>query len=268
MNFTLTTLGTASAMPVVGRNQSAQVLQVHGRLFLIDCGEGTQQQLRRFHLSFVKIEAVFISHIHGDHLFGLFGLLGTMGMYGRTSDLPIYGPSALEGILRCYLSYYGSELPYKVIFHEIKGAGEIHTSKYVKVSSFPLQHKIETYGFRFDGICGPKTPQGAHLPSYAYASDTKPFEGLEEYVKGVDVLYHEATYTQELADKAKKRNHSTAAEAAACAVKAGAGALILGHYTSRERNTDIFEKEARAVFDKSFAANDGDVFEIPYISGL
>lgn len=264
MNFTLTTLGTASAVPVAGKNQSAQVLQVHGRLFLIDCGEGTQQRIRQAGLGFLKIEAVFISHIHGDHVFGLFGLLSTMGLYGRVAPLYVYGPAALGNHIRFFETWYGSELQYKIEFREIKGDGKvlIHTSKYVEVSAFPLDHKIETWGYRFDGIRGPKTPEGVHLPSYAYASDTKPFAALAEYVSGVDVLYHEATYTADLAQKALSRFHSTALEAARCAQQAGAGELILGHYSSRIRDIKVFESEARTVFPNTRAASDLDTFNV------
>lgn len=271
MNFTLTTLGTASAMPVVGRNQSAQVLQVHGRLFLIDCGENTQQTVRAAHLSFVKIEAVFISHMHGDHVFGLFGLLSTMGMYGRQEKLVIFGPAALSHMLKFFLAWYGSELSYEIEFHEVPakaGLSEIYVSKYVRVSSFPLKHQIQTTGYRFDAIPSPKHPDDAHLASYAYASDTEPFPELADCVRGVDVLYHESTYTAELASKAKLRHHSTAEEAAQCALKAGVGTLLLGHYSSRCRDLGIYLEEARRVFAQTYAANDGDVFEIPYISTL
>ena len=116
MNFELKIMGTASAMPISDRNPSAQVLSVHGRLFLIDCAEGTQQQIRRAHLSFLKIEAVFITHIHGDHVFGLFGLLSTMAMYGRTAPLYIYGPQALGSVLKFYSSFFAEGSNFEVIF--------------------------------------------------------------------------------------------------------------------------------------------------------
>ena len=154
MNFTLKIMGTASAMPISDRNPSAQVLSVHGRLFLIDCGEGTQQQLRRAHVSFVKIEAIFITHIHGDHLFGLFGLLSSMAMYGRTGDLDIYGPKALGSVLKFYESFFGEGMNYNLVFHPVECDAPllIHESRNVRVSAFPLRHKIECYGYRFDGI--------------------------------------------------------------------------------------------------------------------
>ena len=154
MIFTLTIMGTASAMPISDRNPSAQMLAVHGRLFLLDCGEGTQQQMRRAHLAFLKVEAIFISHIHGDHLFGLFGLLNTMTMYGRTADLYIYGPRALGSVINFYRSFFGEHESYEIIFTPVdcREPQVIHTSKWVQVSAFPLNHKIECYGYRFDEI--------------------------------------------------------------------------------------------------------------------
>ena len=259
-------MGTASAMPISDRNPSAQMLNVHGRLFLIDCGEGTQQQIRRCRLSFLKIEAVFLSHIHGDHVFGIFGLLSTMAMYGRTAPLHIYAPQSFAPILKFYLSYYGDELNYEVIHHplKMKEPQEVHLSKNVSVKAFPLNHKIECYGFRFDEIVAArrpgKTPFKAH--SYAYCSDTAPFPELSEWVKGVDVLYHETTYPVEFSDKAANRFHSTTADAARCALEAGAGKLVVGHYTSRVRNMAVFQKECREIFPESYAASDGDVIEI------
>lgn len=259
-------MGTASAMPISDRNPSAQMLSAAGRLFLIDCGEGTQQQMRRCHFSFVKIEAVFISHIHGDHLFGLFGLLNSMAMYGRSAPLDIYGPQALGGVLNFYKSYFGAEDLFELRYHPLKSAGmeEIHVSKHLTVSAFPLKHKIDCYGFRFDEIV---TERHHHenpayvAKSYAYCSDTAPFPELPEYVKGVSCLYHEATYMNEMADKAAARFHSTAGQAAECARQAGAGRLIVGHYSSRIDDIGALLAECREVFPDTEAAADCDVFE-------
>ena len=258
-------MGTASAMPISDRNPSAQMLNVHGRLFLIDCGEGTQQQIRRCRLSFLKIEAVFLSHIHGDHVFGLFGLLSTMAMYGRTAPLDIYAPQNFAPILKFYLSYYGEELNYEVLHHplKMKGPEEVHVSKNVSVKAFPLKHKIECYGFRFDEIVPERRPGNVPFKahSYAYCSDTAPFPELPQWVKGVDLLYHEATYPVEYADKAAQRFHSTTADAARCALQAGAGKLVVGHYSSRVRDIEVFTRECREIFPQSYAASDCEVFE-------
>ena len=254
MNFTLKILGTASAMPISDRNPSAQMLQVHGRLFLLDCAEGTQRQMRRARLSFVRVEAIFISHIHGDHIFGLFGLLNSMAMYGRSADLYIYGPSAVGSIVKFYESFFGAGDNFNIIFKAVscKEPQEVHVSKRVTVSAFPLNHKIECYGYRFDG-------EGK---SYAYCSDTAPFPELPVWLKGVDTLYHEATYQNEMEDKAVHRFHSTTAQAASCALSAGVRRLIVGHYSSRILDFDAYLAECKAVFPETIAAHDLDSIEI------
>ena len=261
MKFTLKIMGTASAMPISDRNPSAQVLCAEGRFFLIDCGEGTQQQLRRAGVSFLKIEAVFITHIHGDHMFGLFGLLGSMALYGRTADLYVYGPQALGSVLKFYESFFGEGMGYKLVFAAVKcrEPETVHSSKHLTVTAFPLAHKIECYGYRFDGIASERHPVP---PSYAYCSDTEPMPRLAGWLSGVDTLYHEATYPAGLADKAACHHHSTTLDAARCALDAGVRRLLIGHYSSRVKDLDAFVQECRQIFPDTVAARDGDVFEI------
>ncbi len=267
MNFTLTIMGTASAMPISDRNPSGQVLAVQGRLFLLDCGEGTQQQMRRSHLSFLKVEAIFISHIHGDHVFGLFGLLNTMEMYGRTAPLHIYGPQALGSVLKFYRSFFGEWNTYEILFTPVdcKEPQLIHESKWVRVSAFPLRHKIECYGYRFDGILTERRlrehPE-ERPKTYAYCSDTAPFPELPGWVRGVDLLYHETTFSRGMEDKAVKHWHSTSEQAACCARDAGVGRLLIGHYSSRITDFDALLKECTDIFPDTRAAQDGDVIEI------
>ena len=266
MNFTLTIMGTASAMPISDRNPSAQALAVHGRLFLLDCGEGTQQQMRRAHLSFLKVEAIFVSHIHGDHLFGLFGLLNTMAMYGRTADLYIYGPQALGSVLNFYRSFFADGSAYEIRFTAVdcREPQVVHQSKWVTVSAFPLNHKIECYGYRFDEIVTERhwrENPAYHAKSYAYCSDTAPFAQEAAWVKGVDLLYHEATYPGEMADKAAARWHSTAGQAAQCARDAGAGQLVVGHYSSRITDFGALAQECRDIFPDTVLAQDGDIID-------
>lgn len=261
MKFTLKIMGTASAMPISDRNPSAQVLCAEGRFFLVDCGEGTQQQLRRAGVSFLKIEAVFISHIHGDHVFGLFGLISSMAMYGRSSDLYVYGPQALGSVLKFHESFFGDGMGFKLVFKAVKCSSPelIHSSRHLTVSAFPLNHKIECYGYRFDGIASERHPLP---PSYAYCSDTAPMPQLAGWLAGVDTLYHEATYPLELAQKAELHHHSTTADAARCALDAGVSRLLIGHYSSRIKDFDAFVQECRQIFPATIAAQDGDVFEI------
>lgn len=281
MNFTLTILGSASALPFSDRNPSAQALSVHGRLFLIDCGEGTQQRIRQEHLSFLKIEAIFVSHIHGDHCFGLFGILSTMSLYHRIAPLHVFGPQNLGPIIRFYLSYFGQELGYEIVFHQIAGPASfryslkkgfveessgpsIPAAAILQVTAFPLNHKIDCYGYRFDEIVEPR--RNPWKPrSFAYVSDTAPFPGLTEYVKGVDLLYHESTYPAELESKAEQYFHSTTRQAAVCAKDAGAGKLLIGHFSSRVKDISLLQEECREIFPETIAVNDGDIFEIPYI---
>ena len=288
MEFTLTILGSASALPFSDRNPSAQALSVHGRLFLIDCGEGTQQRIRQEHLSFVKTEAVFISHIHGDHCFGLFGLLSTMSLYHRVAPLHIFGPQNLGPVIKFYLSYFGEDLGYEIVYHPLsnkypqiiagpesflpslkKGFGEessgpAYKCNVLQVTAFPLNHKIDCYGYRFDEIVAPR--RNPWKPrSYAYVSDTAPFPELAEYVRGVDILYHEATYPAELEAKAVQYYHSTSRQAASCARDAEAGKLLIGHFSSRVKDISRLQEECREIFPETTAVNDGDVFEIPYI---
>ena len=305
MDFTLKIMGTASAMPVVGRFQSAHVLEVHGRSFLIDCGEGTQGQLKKYGISPMKIDSVFISHIHGDHVFGLFGLLSTVGMLGRTAPVNLYGPAGLGPILKFFLSYYGEGLGFEVRFTplKMKEPETVYATRAVEVLAFPLNHGIDTFGFLFrekrpqynvvkeavgrfgltleeigtlkrgedvvrpDGTIA--ASEAAYLPyeprSYAYVSDTAPFPELSGWVRGVNLLYHETTYLAEWEEQAAQRHHSTTLQAARCALEAGAGRLVIGHYSSRCRDNARYEAECRTVFPETFAASDGDVFDLPLV---
>lgn len=306
MNFTLRVLGTASAKPVPDRHQSAQVLSVRGRLFLIDCGEAVQRQLLRYHIPLMKIDSVFLSHIHGDHLFGLFPLLSTMGMQARTAPLNIYAPANFGPVLKFFLSYFGEGLSFEIRHTplQMKRPECIYHTKNLEISAFPLDHKIDTFGFLFrekeppynvrkmcisqyglslteigtlkrgedvvreDGTVIPVS-EASYKPyvprSYAYCSDTAAFPGLVEWVRGVTLLYHEATYTEEYADQAAKRHHSTAAQAARCALDAGVGKLLIGHFSSRVRDAALYQAEAQALFPDTVAVNDGDLFDLPLI---
>jgi len=301
-SFTVTMLGTASAMPVESRNQSAQALQVHGRLFLVDAGEGVQQQMVKYHVPMSKLEAVFISHVHGDHVYGLFGLLSTFGMGGRMVPLHVYGPGNLRPFINFFLSY-NEWLPYEIVFHPVntRFPETVFETKSVTVTAFPLLHGIETYGYIFrekepqwnirkecigeygltlteigtlkrgedvvreDGTVIPLA-EAAYRPfvprSYAYASDTAVFPGEAEVLKDVTVLYHEATFLQEHEDKAAARFHTTTLQAAQVARDAGVSKLLIGHYSSRNLDHRLYEAECRTVFPETYAASDGDVYEI------
>lgn len=301
-SFSVTMLGTASAMPVATRNQSAQVLCVHGRFFLIDAGEGLQRQMVRCHLPLGRIEAVMISHIHGDHIFGLPGFLSTLGMTGRTTPLTIFAPPSFGPVLKFFLSYWGEGLRFEIRFVplKMKAPERILSSKSFFVEAFPLNHGIETFGFRFaekepmmnvrkeaigrygltlteigtlkaggDVVredCVIPNGDAAYKPfeprSYAYCSDTAPFPEEAEWLRGTTVIYHEATYIDALRDEAERRHHTTTLQAATLAREAGARKLIIGHYSSRGTPPEDYEAQCREIFPQTYAASDGDVYEI------
>lgn len=290
-------------MPVRGRNQSAQALQVHGRLFLLDCGEGTQYAMVAHKVPMMKLDSLFLTHIHGDHVFGIFGLLSTLGMKGRQMPLNIFAPANFGPILKFFLSYYGDGIGFEIRYTplKMKGPETILETKSLRVEAFPLNHGIETFGFRFeekeppfnvykeaiekfgltlteigtlkrgedvlraDGTTIPAS-EAAYKPfvprSYAYVTDTAPFPEEADWLRGTTVIYHEATYLHDLADQGALRHHSTTAQAAQVALAAGAAKLLIGHYSSR--NTDIrpYEAECRAIFPETYATSDGEVYDI------
>lgn len=304
MNFTVNILGTASALPKAERYPSAQVLNVRGRLFMIDCGEGAQMQMRRLGISFLKIEHICLSHIHGDHIFGIFGLLSTMGMLGRTAPLTIYAPASLAPVLEFFKSNFGEGLLYEIdhVVLEMTSPEVVYENRNVELLAFPLNHRVETFGF----MIREKTPQfnvhkdaitkygltlseigalkrgedvvredmlipaaeAAYLPfkprSYAYCSDTAPFPQLSEWVRGANVLYHETTFPAEMSEMAEKTFHSTTLQAAQCAKDAGAGRLLAGHYSSRYPSVEFYLDELRSVFPESYLTSDLDVIEISF----
>ena len=149
MNFTLNVLGTASALPNTERYPSAQVLNVRGRLFMIDCGEAAQIQIRKAGISFLKIEHVCISHIHGDHIFGFFGLLSTMAMLGRSAPLAIYGPKGFLPVLEFFKSTFGEGILFDIDFTalEMSEPEVIYENRNVELLAFPLNHRVETFGY-------------------------------------------------------------------------------------------------------------------------
>ena len=153
MPFSLTILGTSSAIPTSNRYPTAQVLNVLGRFFLIDCGEGTQTQMRKYKIGFSKIDHIFITHLHGDHIFGLIGLISTLVLMGRTNDLHIYSHSELQKYISGQILFlYPADIPFKIIYHPLnfKKEQKIFEDKKASVYSFPLSHRIPTCGFRFE----------------------------------------------------------------------------------------------------------------------
>ena len=302
MSFKLTILGCNSAVPTVERHPTAQLLNANERFFLIDCGEGTQVQLRKYQLSFQRINHIFISHLHGDHYFGLIGLINSMHLLGRNKDLHIYAHKELKGIIDLQLSASNTELNYPLFFHPIPEDNEqvLFEDESIIVRNVLLKHTLKCSGFIFeekkskrkiakekieelnipykklkgikegaDWIDGKGrviknsviTIENTPAHSYAFCTDTLYDETLAEKIKGVDLLYHEATFKKELSERAKETGHSTTFDAATIAKKAAVKHLIIGHFSQRYRNLDELLTESKNTFSNTYLAKSGLVLD-------
>jgi ribonuclease Z len=298
----LTILGCYAATPRTITNPTAQVLEMRNRMFLIDCGEGTQVQLRKHKMKFSRINHIFISHLHGDHCYGLIGLVSTFMLLDRKTDLHIYGPKGIKEMILMQLKLSNSYTSYGLFFYELssKKSEIIFEDDKVLVKTIPLKHRVYTNGFLFEEKIGDRKlnidavleheidkcyyqniKNGKDISlddgtiianeklsfdpidpkSYAFCSDTIFDESIIENITGVDVLYHESTFLESEIDKAQRTMHSTAIQAATIAKKSNAKQLILGHYSTRYENIELFRTEAETVFENVLLANDGKVFE-------
>lgn len=296
--FSVTILGNASAIPTQNSHPTSQLVVHDNNYFLIDCGEGTQIQLIKNKIKYHKIDNIFISHMHGDHFFGLIGLISTYHLLGREKSLNIYGPERLKKTIENLLEAAYTKLKYELIFHalENKSIMHIYDDRQLSVYSFPLVHRIPTWGFKFKEK--PKqrrikksfveefkptikeileikngedyidlnqntirnetiTHTPSDLLSYAYCSDTKYDESITEYVKNVNLLYHEATFDNSMKKLATEKFHSTARDAATMAKNSKAGKLILGHFSARYKDLNILLKEATEVFEHTIISKEG-----------
>lgn len=301
--FQVTILGCGSAMPTTLQNPPSQLVSMNGKLFMIDCGEGTQLQMRKFKTRMSKLQGLFISHLHGDHFFGLPGLITTLSMLGRTSDLDIYAHEGISLMLKPLLAYLGHHMRFKINLtplhperHEL-----LLEDQSIRISTFPLKHRIAANGFRFEVKESPRhvlreqvdryqvpveqlrdikkgvdfvaadgtvvsndqlTAPGDPPRSYAYCSDTAYYPEIVPHIKGVNLLYHEATFAESERERAAETYHSTARQAAEIAKMAGVKKLVIGHYSSRYNELGILLKEAVEVFPNSELAVEGKVFEV------
>lgn len=303
--FEVLILGNSSATPKFDRHPTSQIVNAHGQFFLIDCGEGTQTQLYRYGIKGTRINHIFISHLHGDHYLGLVGLLSSQHLVGRKSELHVYGPPALKEILEVHFKHSDTHLRYPLIFHPTNPHKQevLLETDHLKVSSFPLQHRIDCTGFRIDEKERPATlkkeeVERLNIPtpylrllkkgidyvandgtvylaqdltyppptprSYAYCSDTVMNENYFEAIKGVDLLYHESTFLHDRVDRAKETFHTTSLEAAEVARTVGAKKLLLGHFSARYRDLQPLLEEARSVFDHTALSEEGSWYAVGY----
>ncbi|MFT3702053.1 MAG: ribonuclease Z [Agriterribacter sp.] len=299
--FAVTILGNNSALPMHDRHPTSQVVAYYEHLFLVDCGEGTQLQMTRYKIKRNRIKYIFISHLHGDHYFGLPGLLTSYGLNGRTEDLWIFSPPLLKEIIELHLKAADTILPFPLHFVEIEKEAVLVDEKKIMVRCFPVSHRIACWGFLFKEKEKPLkldidklkqylvpssfypslklgedyiTKEGETIKndllthpaepcmSYAYCADTAYNEAIAETIKNTDLVYHETTYLDGQQEKAFLRGHSTTKQAASIALKANARKLIIGHFSSRYEELDEFLTEAKDVFENVELALEGATYII------
>lgn len=287
--FDLHILGCGSALPTTRHFPTSQVVNLRDKLFMIDCGEGAQLQFRKSRLKFSRLNHIFISHLHGDHCFGLLGLISTLNLLGRTAELHIHSPKGLEELLTPMLAFFNRQMTYKVLFHEFdtKEPVVIYEDRSLTVTTIPLRHRMPCCGFLFAEKPRPNhilrdmvdfyqvpvyelnrikngadytTPEGEVVPNsrltvpaapprrYAYCSDTVCLPSIIGQIQGVDLLFHEATFAEDAAPRARETFHTTASQAAQIARDAGVKKLLIGHFSARYDDEQQLLDEARAVF--------------------
>jgi ribonuclease Z len=301
--FEITILGCGSAMPTTLHHPPSQLIDMNEKLFMIDCGEGTQLQMRKYKARMSKLHSLFISHLHGDHIFGLPGLISTLSLLGRTADLNIYAHKEIDFLLNPLLTYLGSHLSFKINLFPLNPHSEekLFENKMMRVTSFPLKHRIDTNAFLFEQKQSPRhikremidyyhvpvkqineikngadylcsdgnlilnehlTTPGKPSRKYAYCSDTAYSPEIITYIKNVDLLYHEATFAESERNRAEETFHSTAQQAAEIALAAGVKKLMIGHFSSRYNETESLLKEAMAVFPNTELAVEGKIVSL------
>lgn len=302
-SFSVTILGSSSALPTSQRFPTSQVVRLNEQLYLIDCGEGTQIQLRKFGFKMGKINHIFISHLHGDHIYGLPGLISSLALYGKKGELHIHAHSDLQQMMEGMMKFMNEITDLKVKYHPLNFRRDavIFEDKKIRITSFPLKHRISCCGFLFQEL-----PSDLHLDkqalerydvpvsqrlnikngadlilpdgsvisnkkltfpsspprSYAFCTDTLFLKEIVPTIEGADLLYHEATFAEDLADLARKTFHSTSVQAAELAKLAHVKKLVIGHFSSRYKSISTLQEEARTIFPETYAANDGDSFEL------
>jgi ribonuclease Z len=297
----VTILGNNSAVPAFDRHPTSQVVTLDGQNFLVDCGEGTQIQMIRYKIRRGRISHIFISHLHGDHYFGLVGLINSFGLLNHQQELHVFGPSPLQQIIEIQLKVAETQLCYPLHFHTITGPATLVDDDKIEIKCFPTHHRIECYGFSFREKKKPRrliiesvkenliplhfyenlrngedfitsageviknewlTEQAPKGKAYAFCADTRYTESIIEHIQGADMIYHEATYLDNLRDRAIERFHSTAKQAAEIAKKAGVKKLLLGHFSSKYDTLEEFEQEAREVFPDTDLALEGVSYKV------
>jgi ribonuclease Z len=300
--FEIHILGTSSAIPAFDRYPTSQFIQINGSYILVDCGEGTQMQLRKYHLPYARIDVILISHLHGDHIFGLPGLLTSLSLLQRQKELIIIAPPALSDILNTIFKHSEAKINYPIqfIFTNQK-VEKIFENEKFSIYTIPLKHRVPTTGFviqekeqdrkiikekikeynipihqfnklkkGFDAedengniIKNEIVTTPPPVPrKYAYFSDTAPLMNLPEITKNANILYHETTFKKEHQNLAELTLHSTTIDAANTAIQMNAQKLIIGHYSSRYEKLDDLLTETKSIFENTELATEGKKFSL------
>ncbi len=279
MNFFVTILGSGAALPTGRRRCSAQVVNINGFKMLLDCAEGTQDRIRQHHLKLQSLGTILISHLHGDHFFGLPGLLSTMHLCGRTEPVTVVAPKGARQVIETTFDLTGNHIGYPIDFVEMDFAEGLHRvfeSPRCTVDAFPILHSVPTYGFRITEVPrsgerrvesgerrvenGERTLRSPRV--YTYCCDTEYNESLVPYMQGADLLCLECTFADDLADLARQRQHLTAGQAGQLAAQAQPKQLLLTHISARYHEPDLLLAQATAHFPDTTVASDGLVVEV------
>lgn len=272
MNFFVTILGSGAALPTGRRRCSAQVVNINGFKMLLDCAEGTQDRIRQHHLKLQSLGTILISHLHGDHFFGLPGLLSTMHLCGRTETVTVVAPKGARQVIETTFDLTGNHIGYPISFVEMdftEGLHRVFESQRCTVDAFPILHSVPTYGFRITEAPrsgerrvenGERTLRSPRV--YTYCCDTEYSEALVPYMQGADLLCLECTFADDLADLARQRQHLTAGQAGQLAALAQPNQLLLTHISARYHEPDLLLAQATAHFPNTTVAADGLVVEV------
>lgn len=296
-------LGTAASVPTNDRSLPSIVIQREGDILMFDCGEGTQRQMIKAKIGLNRKMIIFITHMHGDHVLGLPGVIQTMSLLGRDKPLQIYGPPGVRDYLESIFKTVRFWLNFPVEISEIEREGTIYESRDYEVQAVWAEHSIQSLAYAFIekprpgrfhpekaiALGVPKGPlwstlqRGAEvtLPDgrivrpldimepprpgrkIVYSGDTRPSERIIDLARNADVLIHEATLSDELAEKAEEEGHSTPSEAAQIALRANVKLLVLTHISARYADPKVLLEQARRIFLNTCLPNDLEVIEVP-----
>ncbi|MFY0686470.1 MAG: ribonuclease Z [Cyclobacteriaceae bacterium] len=307
MSISVKILGSNSASFAHNRHHTSQIVQVQDQYIMIDCGEGTQIQCKRFGVKISRIDTILISHLHGDHYYGLMGLLSTMHLYGRQKTVTLIGPPGLSDIIKLQLRHSETHFNFHVDFREwVPDSAELvidHPK--MTIHTIPLDHRVPCSGYLIkekpkrrrinqkilpeklaphqinalkngedildaEGLVKYRNEDVTLPPqkpfSYAYCSDTKYRASVIEQIKGADILYHEATFMEDMRDRAENTYHTTAYQAGQIATEAEVRQLLIGHFSTRYRDLNPVLAEAKTAFAQTSLAIEGLIFDVKMIA--